>query len=595
MHLVDAAARRHGHVGRRRHDDPERGRLRLRAQARAASRASSRASSATARPRKASSTRASTSPRCKAADPVRVREQLLRDPLATSARQGNAATRASGPRHTASRRTVDDGDVLALVRAAPRRRRRDPRAATGPQFLECLTYRWREHVGPERGLRPGYRDADEASRGWTTTRSSASARHARRRERARIDAEVEAEIADAIAFAEASPFPGAERAAHATSPGGLTAVQAHACCDLRRRAREARRRRWGAIRASSCSASASTIPRRSRARRGAWHDEFGPERVFGTPLSEDAMTGVAIGVALAGLRPIHVHIRMDFLMLAMNQLVNIAAKSRYMYGGQVAVPLVVRAMIGKSWGQGAQHSQGLHSLFMHVPGLKVVAPSDAARRQGLPDRGDPRRQSGDLRRASSALLPATARCPRSRTRCLPASARVCTQGGDVTIVGISLHAGRVPARARLSRRRRHPRRSDRPDLARRRSTSTRSWSRSGAPAGCSSSTTRWTNCGASAEIVARVAERLQGTRKPALSGMGFAPTTCPTTPVLEREFYPDPAKIARPPTRWSGRGGPLGSLIRNAEARLSSQVPRAVLKLDDFLTARGPFRATNVL
>src|SRR5580658_189115 len=79
---------------------------------------------------------------------------------------------------------------------------------------------------------------------------------------------------------------------------------------------------------------------------------FGAERVFGTPLSEEAMTGVAIGAAMAGLRPVHVHIRMDFLMLCMNQLVNMAAKSRYMYGGQVRVPMVVRSMIGKSWGQG---------------------------------------------------------------------------------------------------------------------------------------------------------------------------------------------------------------------------------------------------
>src|SRR3954451_24472038 len=106
-------------------------------------------------------------------------------------------------------------------------------------------------------------------------------------------------------------------------------------------------------------------------------EKYGPGRVFGTPLSEDAMTGVAIGAAMAGMRPIHVHIRMDFLMLAMNQLINIAAKSHYMYDGQVQVPMVVRSMIGKSWGQGAQHSQGLHAMFMHVPGLKVVAPSNA--------------------------------------------------------------------------------------------------------------------------------------------------------------------------------------------------------------------------
>jgi pyruvate/2-oxoglutarate/acetoin dehydrogenase E1 component len=112
-------------------------------------------------------------------------------------------------------------------------------------------------------------------------------------------------------------------------------------------------------------------------------EKYGPERVFGTPLSEDAMTGAAIGMALAGLRPIHVHIRMDFLLLAMNQLVNVAAKSRYMYGGRVHVPLVVRSMIGKSWGQGAQHSQGLHGMFMHVPGIKVVAPSTPLRREGV--------------------------------------------------------------------------------------------------------------------------------------------------------------------------------------------------------------------
>jgi len=102
--------------------------------------------------------------------------------------------------------------------------------------------------------------------------------------------------------------------------------------------------------------------------------KFGPDRVFNTPLSEEGMTGVAIGAALAGLRPVHVHIRMDFLLLAMNQLINMAAKSRYMYGGSVSVPIVVRSIIGKSWGQGAQHSQGLYSFFMHVPGLKVVTP-----------------------------------------------------------------------------------------------------------------------------------------------------------------------------------------------------------------------------
>src|SRR3990172_3225432 len=91
-------------------------------------------------------------------------------------------------------------------------------------------------------------------------------------------------------------------------------------------------------------------------------EKFGDKRVFDTPLSEDGMTGFAIGAALAGLRPIHMHIRMDFVLLAMNQIVNMAAKMRYMYGGRVSVPIVVRSVIGRSWGQGPQHSQGLHAL-----------------------------------------------------------------------------------------------------------------------------------------------------------------------------------------------------------------------------------------
>ena len=89
------------------------------------------------------------------------------------------------------------------------------------------------------------------------------------------------------------------------------------------------------------------------------------------------MTGVAVGAAMYGLRPIHVHIRMYFMTLAANQLINMAAKAHYMYNGVLSVPLVVRAMIGRSWGQGAQHSQALHSLFAHIPGMRVVAPSNA--------------------------------------------------------------------------------------------------------------------------------------------------------------------------------------------------------------------------
>ena len=165
-------------------------------------------------------------------------------------------------------------------------------------------------------------------------------------------------------------------------------------------------------------------------------ERFGAERVFRTPLSEDAMTGVAIGAAMAGMRPIHVHIRMDFLMLCMNQLVNIAAKARYMYGGSVSVPMVVRSMIGKSWGQGAQHSQGLYSMFMHVPGLKVVAPSNAYDAKGCLIAAI-RDDNPVIFVEHRLLYPTEASVPEEPYRVEFGRARVMRHGEDITIVGIS--------------------------------------------------------------------------------------------------------------------------------------------------------------
>ena len=110
-------------------------------------------------------------------------------------------------------------------------------------------------------------------------------------------------------------------------------------------------------------------------------EKFGSERVFDTPLSEDAITGVAIGAALAGMRPIMIHARVDFLMLAMNQLVNHASKWEYMFNRPV--PIVVRAIIGRGWGQGSQHSQSLQSLFAHIPGLRVIMPSSPYDAKGM--------------------------------------------------------------------------------------------------------------------------------------------------------------------------------------------------------------------
>ena len=111
--------------------------------------------------------------------------------------------------------------------------------------------------------------------------------------------------------------------------------------------------------------------------------QFGRQRVFDTPIAEAGMTGVAIGAALGGMKPVHIHVRCDFLYLAMDQLLNVAAKWRSMFGGCLSVPLVVRAVIGRSWGQGPQYSQSLQSFMMHVPGIKVVMPTTPNDAQGV--------------------------------------------------------------------------------------------------------------------------------------------------------------------------------------------------------------------
>jgi pyruvate dehydrogenase E1 component beta subunit len=111
--------------------------------------------------------------------------------------------------------------------------------------------------------------------------------------------------------------------------------------------------------------------------------EFGRTRVFDTPLAENAMTGIAVGAALGGMRPVYFHNRPDFLLLAMDQLVNHASKWHFMFGGAVNVPLVIWACIGRGWGSAAQHSQALQGLFFHVPGLKLVMPSTSFDAKGL--------------------------------------------------------------------------------------------------------------------------------------------------------------------------------------------------------------------
>lgn len=165
-------------------------------------------------------------------------------------------------------------------------------------------------------------------------------------------------------------------------------------------------------------------------------EKFGAERVFDMPTSENAMTGIGIGASLYGLRPIMTHQRLDFALLSMDQLVNNAAKWRFMFGGHRGVSLTVRMILGRGWGQGPTHSQNLQAWFAHVPGLKVVMPSTAEDAKGLLLSSifdaDPvvfleHRWLHNLR----------GEVPEGDSRVPIGKARLLRQGGDITIVAMS--------------------------------------------------------------------------------------------------------------------------------------------------------------
>ena len=116
---------------------------------------------------------------------------------------------------------------------------------------------------------------------------------------------------------------------------------------------------------------------------GGLQEKYGEKRVMDMPTSEAGMTGIAIGSCLAGMRPIMVHQRIEFALLALEQIVNQAANWHYMFAGKANVPFVMRMFIGRGWGQGPQHSQALHALFAQIPGLRVVMPVTPHDAKGL--------------------------------------------------------------------------------------------------------------------------------------------------------------------------------------------------------------------
>jgi pyruvate dehydrogenase E1 component beta subunit len=279
--------------------------------------------------------------------------------------------------------------------------------------------------------------------------------------------------------------------------------------------------------------------------------DFGRARVLDSPVSENAVTGMAVGAALAGMRPIVFHPRLDFLLLAMDPVVNQAANWSYLFAGQSSVPLVIRAVINRGGEQGAQHSQALHAMFMHVPGLKTVMPATPADAKGLLMAAveDP---NPVLYIDDRWLYSQTGPVPEEAYRTPIGEAAVRRAGRDVTIVGISWMAAlALEAASQLARQGIDAEvidlRSLKPwDQARVLESARKTGRVIVADPG-------WRTAGAAAEIAATIAAEAFHDLDAPVERVTLPDTPAPTSRAEESAYYPKPQAIVQAAHRTLGR------------------------------------------
>lgn len=270
-------------------------------------------------------------------------------------------------------------------------------------------------------------------------------------------------------------------------------------------------------------------------------ETFGANRVVEMPVAENGLTGVAIGSALLGQRPIMVHQRVDFSLLCLEQLFNTAAKSHYISNGAHRVPLTVRMVIGRGWGQGPTHSQSLETLFAYIPGLKVVMPTTPAEFKGLL-LAAVQDENPVIIIEHRWLHYVNGHVPECYYTLPLDQPRLALEGTDVTIVATSymlmeaLRAADALAEIGCS--------AEVVDLRVLRPLNTeiilQSARKTGGLIVCD---TGWKTLGIGAEIVAQVAEKLPGglLRPPQRIGLPGHPT--PSSIKLAEKFYPDSSDI----------------------------------------------------
>lgn len=265
-------------------------------------------------------------------------------------------------------------------------------------------------------------------------------------------------------------------------------------------------------------------------------EKYGSSRVMDMPTAENGMTGIAIGSAIAGMRPILVYQRVDFALLAMDQIVNSAAKWHYMYGGKKSIPLVLRLIIGRGWGQGAQHSQSLQSWFAHVPGLKVVMPATPHDAKGLL-LASIEDDNPVIFLEHRWLHNIFGEVPAGHYQVPLGKARVAKEGADLTIVATShmvieaLHAAQLLSQVGLD--------IEVVDVRSLRPLDTETILNSVAKTGrLLVADTGWKVCGFSGEVIATVTEEGWGTLKAAPRRLTLSDCPVPTSQALSIYCYP---------------------------------------------------------
>lgn len=270
---------------------------------------------------------------------------------------------------------------------------------------------------------------------------------------------------------------------------------------------------------------------------------FGPERVFDVPAMENALTGIVIGAAAMGKRPVLVHARNDFMFLAFDQMINMAAKWKYMYGGNAGtVPIVIRGIIGKGWGQGATHSQSLQAPLAHFPGLTVVMPALPQDAKGLTISAL-RHDGPVVILEHRALYDLEGDVPEEMTPTPFGKAAVVRKGKDITIVATSLMV--IEATHAADRLAEHGIDVEIIDPRTIRPLDEETIIESVRKTGhLVVADTSWELCGFSSEVAALAAEKAFHALKKPVRRIALANCPAPVSLPLEKAFYPSADTIA---------------------------------------------------